>query len=538
MANTALLVLTNPLKIGKILPVIKKQHVLKILYIKYLPELKNDATKNKYLISSHLPHKNRTSLHFQIVANTYALATKFLPKVDVRVLICNSKKNHSIIETKKPIELVIFDKAYTNDDAKIFILDHVTNSSQPSPNFVSIATNNEIDNSSDDQYQEEQNQTALKTYKSVVLGGTFDRLHNGHKILLTKAVFHATEKVTVGVTDSVLIVNKILWELIEPCERRIDAVKNFLQDIDSSLSYDVVPINDIYGPTQYDPTFEMIVVSEETQRGGQKINELRSQKGLNILDIEVVKLVHEEIENFNRNENEELKISSSNSRIRLLGTRLKTPDISKKPLRPYIIGLTGGIASGKSSVAAKLESLGAGVVYCDKIAHELYEPGKKCFNLVVQCFGNEILTEDGRINRKALGDIVFKDKKKLDQLNQAVWPAILDTALNQVQQLQAQNKEIIIMEAAVLIQAKWQHICHEIWTCIIPHNEAIKRLVERNNLSVEEAELRIKAQPSNIEQVNEATVVLSTLWSHEITLKQVQKAWDLLKKFLSEHSTN
>ena len=80
----------------------------------------------------------------------------------------------------------------------------------------------------------------------------------------------------------------------------------------------------------------------------------------------------------------ESKVSSSNQRIRLLGTKLKAPEIGNKPLKPYIIGLTGGIASGKSSVAEKLQKLGAALVNCDKIAHDLYLPGKKCFDMIVE----------------------------------------------------------------------------------------------------------------------------------------------------------
>ena len=79
-------------------------------------------------------------------------------------------------------------------------------------------------------------------------------------------------------------------------------------------------------------------------------------------------------------------------------------------MRPYVIGLTGGIASGKSSIAEKLERLGAGHVNCDKIAHDLYEPGKECYNLVVEHFGPGILDAKGCIDRKALGNIVFKKK--------------------------------------------------------------------------------------------------------------------------------
>lgn len=322
-----------------------------------------------------------------------------------------------------------------------------------------------------------------------------------------------------------------MWELIEPCEKRIRELRDFLEDVDSSLRYEVVPIVDMYGPTKHDPSFEMIVVSEETARGGVKVNELRAENGLGKLDIHVVKLA----EDSNHGDHEEAKISSSNQRIRLLGTRLKKPQkIPAKPLKPYIIGLTGGIASGKSSVALKLESLGAGLVNCDRIAHDLYEPGMRCYELIVENFGTGVLSSDGRIDRKALGKIVFNDKALLDKLNNAVWPAILEAAREQIDQLHQKGFDVIVMEAAVLIQARWQFVCHEIWTCIIPHKEAVKRVVERNAMTEAEVESRIQAQPSNIEQVAEATVVLSTMWSHEVTLEQVQRAWNELKTFLAE----
>lgn len=94
-----------------------------------------------------------------------------------------------------------------------------------------------------------------------------------------------------------------------------------MEDIDSSIAYNVVPITDMYGPTKEDPSLEMLVVSQETQRGGDKVNELRLQKNLSKLDIHVVELAADEC----HNDHEEAKISSSNHRIRLLGTRLQTP---------------------------------------------------------------------------------------------------------------------------------------------------------------------------------------------------------------------
>lgn len=118
-----------------------------------------------------------------------------------------------------------------------------------------------------------------------------------------------------------IFLGKLLWELIQPCTQRINGVKEFLEDVDPSITYNIVPINDLYGPTKEDPTLEMIVVSEETKRGGDKINELRLQKNLSKLDIYVVELAADEC----YSEIEETKISSSNHRIRLLGTRLQPP---------------------------------------------------------------------------------------------------------------------------------------------------------------------------------------------------------------------
>lgn len=326
--------------------------------------------------------------------------------------------------------------------------------------------------------------------------------------------------------------------MIEPCAKRIEDLRDFLEDVDPLTRYDLVPITDMYGPTGWDASLEMIIVSEETVKGARKVNELRGSKGLDPLEVCVVKLA----EDSDHGDHEEKKISSSNRRMRLLGTRLKerpsSPAEEDRPKKPYIIGLTGGIASGKSSVALKLRSLGAALVNCDKIGHDLYEPGQRCFELVVENFGESILKEDGTIDRKALGKIVFGDKRQLEKLNNAVWPAILEEARKQIDRHYHDGSHVIVMEAAVLIQAKWQFVCHEIWTCIIPPEETIRRVIERDSMTETEAKLRIQAQPSNLEQVKQATVVFSTMWSHSVTMQQVQTAWNELNDFLSDAQTN
>lgn len=324
MSKTGILILTNPARVGKLLPVIKR-YFLKTLYIQYYPD-KNSSSTNLSItpLNWNKPHQS------SLIANIYALATSTLSTIDVRVLITNIEKKNSTIVTKKPIELVIFDKNYSRDEANGFIKNYIKNSTKDC-NFLAINETESLQEASKNSKESSTIPPKLevqkmiknndKIYENVVLGGTFDRLHNGHKILLTEAIIRCNNKLTIGVTDESMISSKILWELIEPVDKRIYNLKDFIEDIDSTLSYNVVPISDLYGPTKSDPNMEMIVVSEETQRGAEKINELRKNSNLNILDVWVVKLAQDD----QRNEHEETKISSSNQRMRLLGSRLKEP---------------------------------------------------------------------------------------------------------------------------------------------------------------------------------------------------------------------
>uniref|UniRef100_A0A182PN98 Bifunctional coenzyme A synthase n=1 Tax=Anopheles epiroticus TaxID=199890 RepID=A0A182PN98_9DIPT len=373
---------------------------------------------------------------------------------------------------------------------------------------------------------------ALEMYRNVVLGGTFDRIHAGHKVLLTQAVLLATERVVVGVTDGEMIRSKKLHELIMPAEKRIDHVKEFLEDIDPSLRYEVVPILDPFGPTATDPDMDLIVVSTETARGGAKVNELRERNGLNQLKVHTIELLDDE----STVEDKEDKISSSNQRMDLLGTRLRArrPPPAHIPAKPYIIGMIGGIAAGKSKMLERFREFGAGVVDCDKIGHQLYEPGEECYEQVVATFGREILSPDGKINRRALGAIVFAERSKLEQLNEIMWKAIAKRANEEIRALhEQQGKEVIVMEAAVMLQAGWHKNCHEVWSCIVPREEAIRRLMERNQFEEHEATWRVDSQPSSNElMVQHSDIVFCTLWSYEYSQQQAERAWAILQQDL------
>lgn len=199
MANIGLLVLTNPAKIKEGLLSIIQKHVLKTLYIQYYPGNSVFAENyNSATLQSKRPDYSKK------VADIYVNTSSIASRLDIRVLLTNLKyPDRSIINTKNPVEVVIFDQDCSKGEADTFIQDRLTNRSM-NYRFINYIYNNNFKAECPDIQN-------IKTYKNVVLGGTFDRLHNGHKILLSEAVLRCTEKLTVGVTDTNMITgNKFL----------------------------------------------------------------------------------------------------------------------------------------------------------------------------------------------------------------------------------------------------------------------------------------------------------------------------------------
>lgn len=445
--------------------------------------------------------------------------------LDVSILLAYLKNpTQSIIRTKKPIDIVFFDQVLSGEEMDAFLKKCL-------PSATASCTVVSLDQGDAQTFSLEKDDDD-KMYDNVVLGGTFDRLHSGHKILLSEAVLRCRRKLTVGVTDESMLKTKCLTELIEPCEERIAHVLEFLQDVDPNIEYNIVPISDPFGPTIDDPTFEMIVVSDETLKGGHKINEVRASKSLKPLFVHSVNLL---VTTNKQEQEEEDKVSSGNLRLRVLGTRLLKPEPRPNLApSPYIIGLTGGIASGKSSVGRRLEEMGAGLIDCDSLAHTLYRKGEPLQGKLVEYFSSSILDTEGEIDRKVLGSLVFGDKTKLSALNNMVWPALWERTKEEISRLHTSGKSIIVVEAAVLWQAGWEKNCHEVWVSIIPPEEAVRRLKDRNNLSEEAAWARVSAQPNNAEQIRGATTVLSTLWTYDFTQRQVSRAWRHLHTYLEK----
>lgn len=371
----------------------------------------------------------------------------------------------------------------------------------------------------------------IDTYGDVVVGGTFDRLHGAHRTLLNICSLLANRRFMIGVCDQELLKNKVLKELIEPYGQRVQRLQEFLNDVKPSLQYEIVPLSDAFGPSVTDPQLQCIVVSEETRRGGEAVNWKRVENGLPELVLYEIPL----IKDTHHTDIEEEKISSSSLRSRLLGTLLipptPRPGLSQVP---YVIGLTGGSGSGKSSVARRMEALGAVRIDADQLGHETYLPGHAAYYKVLQEFGTDILNEDQTINRRALGRKVFGNKQRLKALTDIVWPEIALLVKERVQCAKEEGKSVCVLDAAVLLEAGWTDMVHEVWVAIIPEEEAVRRIVERDGASKEDALKRLQSQWPNAKMVEQANVVLCTLWEPDITQRQVVKAWNFLQERIQQ----
>ena len=183
-----------------------------------------------------------------------------------------------------------------------------------------------------------------------------------------------------------------------------------------------------------------------------------------------------------------------------------------------VIGLTGGIASGKSLVSQQLAGHGAAVVDADKLGHETYRA-------VVETFGADVVGGDGEIERKALGAKVFGDPEARQRLEAIVWPAIRRLAEERLAELRAAGTEVAVLEAAVLIEANWIPLVDEVWLVTVSPETARQRLMARNGLSAEQAEARLRAQLTNEKRRPYAHVVIENDGSLEELRRAVDEAW-------------
>jgi dephospho-CoA kinase len=205
-----------------------------------------------------------------------------------------------------------------------------------------------------------------------------------------------------------------------------------------------------------------------------------------------------------------------------------------------VIGLTGGIASGKSTVSGFLRELGAVIIDADRVGHDVLKPDSRAWGEVVAAFGKGILAPDGEIDRKKLGETVFADNEALARLNQIVHPRIYALVKAQIEEYRRQGVGVVVLEAPLLIEVplsmkagepSLSDELDEVWVTVAPESVVLKRLKEKSGMSEEQALARIRSQLPSGEKVKKADVVIDTDCSLDELRAKVKELWQ--KRVLS-----
>ena len=188
-----------------------------------------------------------------------------------------------------------------------------------------------------------------------------------------------------------------------------------------------------------------------------------------------------------------------------------------------VIGLTGGIGTGKSEVARILEEIGAYIIDADRLGHSAYLPHSEIWEEVVKEFGDGVLLPDEEIDRKKLGSIVFNDPVQLAKLNEIMHPRMGQMVANIIEGLDA---EVVVVEAALLLEAGWDALVDEVWCTGASEDVVIDRLKARNGLNKEEAQKRIKAQMSVDERKSRSQVMIENNGDLAQLTAVIEQIWE------------
>ena len=190
-----------------------------------------------------------------------------------------------------------------------------------------------------------------------------------------------------------------------------------------------------------------------------------------------------------------------------------------------LIGLTGGIGSGKSTVAGYLAECGAAVIDADKVGHEAFQKGTAAYQDVITLFGTGILDREGEIDRKKLGKIVFDNRQLREKLNRIMWSRIWEMIKSRIDDFRKQDKEVVVVEAFGFIEAGWHKLVDQVWVTVVPEKLVIERLKEQRGLAETEIKARIKSQLSTEDRNKYADVVIVNDGTPEELRGKIHQHW-------------
>jgi len=192
---------------------------------------------------------------------------------------------------------------------------------------------------------------------------------------------------------------------------------------------------------------------------------------------------------------------------------------------PLLVGLTGNIATGKSTVARMLAEMGADYIDADKVAHRVMRPDQAAYDVIVEAFGREVVSQDGTIDRGRLGALVFADREAMARLEAIVHPATVAAIDERIAESSA---DVVVVEAIKLFEAGLADRCDSVWVTVCRRDQQIRRLVEGRDLSPDEARQRVDAQRPQEDRAELADVVIDNSGSLTETREQVIEAWNEL----------
>ncbi|MGX7140672.1 dephospho-CoA kinase [Facklamia languida] len=187
----------------------------------------------------------------------------------------------------------------------------------------------------------------------------------------------------------------------------------------------------------------------------------------------------------------------------------------------YVVGITGGIATGKSTIANYLRDQGFKVLDMDQMAHQVQQPHTRGYRAIVDHFGPEILNDQGQIDRKALGRIVFSNPDALEWLNQLIHPLVFQALEDQIQMT---TDPFLFVEVPLLYEAGRLEFYDQVWVAFLPYAIQIQRLMARDQLDQGEAQERIASQLPTKDKADQADVVICTAHDLKQTYSQITKA--------------
>ncbi len=195
-----------------------------------------------------------------------------------------------------------------------------------------------------------------------------------------------------------------------------------------------------------------------------------------------------------------------------------------------VVGLTGGMGSGKSTVSQIMAELGAVIIDADKVGHEAYQANTKTWQDVVAAFGKQVVAQDGSIDRKKLGAIVFGNPEQLERLNHIVHPRMFEMMKERIEQYRRQGIKVVVLDAAILFEANWTPLVDMIWVVIASEPVVVARAVARTGLPEEQIRARLHSQMSNEERIKRADNVIRNDGTIDELRVQVIDLWKQLTR--------